>query len=86
MHLLKTIFTLTILTILGCQSSKSIPKSYEETPVLLHLSASKQADSVGFNLVRALPELLYAKLLTGDIAIWENSDKKSILGAQQFAI
>ncbi|MDC1395622.1 hypothetical protein N8368_03840 [Bacteroidia bacterium] len=78
------IFILFLIFTLGCQAQKKIPKNYDFTPVMLHLSESRQHDSIGYNLVRAIPELLYPKILTGDLAIWETSDKKYILGAEQF--
>ncbi|PCJ67935.1 MAG: hypothetical protein COA58_02000 [Bacteroidetes bacterium] len=67
----------------GCKTSNKIPNSYDYTPVMLHLTDAKQVDSIGFNLVRSLPEILYPRLLTGDLAIWENSDKRLVVGAQQ---
>jgi hypothetical protein len=68
----------------GCSTSEKIARGYDYTPVVLHLSESKQADSVGFNLVRSLPEILYPRLLTGDLALWENSKKRLVVGTQQF--
>ena len=68
----------------GCTTTDKIVKNYDFTPVMLHLSESKQADSIGFNLVRSLPEILYPRLLTGDLAIWENSKKRLVVGTQQF--
>ena len=56
-----------------------LPKSYTSTPALLHISAIKQHDSIGFNIVKALQELIYPKLLTGDLALWQGSDKKKIV-------
>lgn len=61
-----------------------LPKNYEKTPVLIHLSALKQHDSIGFNMVRSMQELIYPKILTGDLALWEGSDKKKIVGSQNF--
>jgi hypothetical protein len=69
---------------LGCSYAAKLPKSYEKTPALLHVSSLKQHDSIGFNLVQALQELIYPKLLTGDLALWEGSDKKKIVEAQNF--
>ncbi len=71
----------------GCGISKnSLPKTYSTTPVLLHLSQVKQADSIGFNLVKSLPELLYPRLLTGDLALWVDSDKRLVVGSQQLQL
>ena len=61
-----------------------LPKSYTSTPALLHISAIKQHDSIGFNIVKALQELIYPKLLTGDLALWQGSDKKKIVSSQDF--
>lgn len=84
MHLFKYTFLIGIF-FFNAVSAAKLPKSYERTPVLLHLSSIKQNDSIGFNLVRALPELIYAKLLTGDLALWEGSDKTKVVGSQEFA-
>jgi hypothetical protein len=84
MHLHKLTILL-VVSLISCQSAYKLPKSYDVTPVMLHLAANKQSDSVGFNLVRAIPELLYPKLLTGDLALWVDSDKKTVVGSQQFS-
>jgi hypothetical protein len=60
------------------------PNSYDYTPVLLHASKKKQDDSIGFNLVRSMHELLYPRILTGDLPIWENSEKKIRISKESF--
>ena len=84
MHLLKILFIFTIL-FSSCLGTNGLPKGYDSMPVLLHLSDAKQHDSIGFNLVRSIPELLYPKLLTGDLALWENASKKSVVGGVKLA-
>ena len=83
MHLRSFGVLLGICFVISSNATK-LPKSYEKTPVLIHLSAVKQHDSIGFNVVKALQELIYPKLLTGDLALWEGSDKKKIVGSQNF--
>lgn len=84
MHLNK-IIALIVLTLMGCGTTSNVVNTYDYTPVLLHLDSDKQHDSIGFNIVTAIPELLYSKLLTGDLALWENSSKQVIVGATDFA-
>lgn len=82
MHSCKTI--LLILILLGsCKTKSGLPRNYDFTPVLIHLDANKQADSLGFNLAEAIPELLYPRILTGDLALWENADKSAIKGPKK---
>ena len=83
MPLNKLIILFTVLLI-SCKTSNSLPKNYEYTPVLLYLSSVKQPDSIGFNLVKSIPELVYPRIINGDLAIWENSDKLLVVGAQNF--
>ncbi len=83
MHLNKIIILFTLLLI-SCKATNSLPKNYEYTPVLLYLSNDKQPDSIGFNLVKSIPELVYPRIISGDLAIWENSDKRLVVGAQNF--
>ncbi len=84
MHLHKILLSIIVL-LAACKSTSSLPKNYDYTPVLLHLSSVKQADSIGFNLVKELPQLLYPKLLTGDLPLWENSNKEVQITKNSFA-
>tara|TARA_B110000967_G_scaffold48086_2_gene48803 strand:+ start:4926 stop:6020 length:1095 start_codon:yes stop_codon:yes gene_type:complete len=76
-----------LLVLFGCGSQKNkISRGYDATAVLLHLNTTKQSDSIGFNLVQSIPELLYPRLLTGDLALWENSQKRLIVGSKQLQL
>lgn len=84
MRLLRITSIIAAISLMACSTlNKGIPSSYDATPVLLHASSAKQADSIGFNLVRGLSEFLYPRILTGDIPLWENSEKRLIVGPQQ---
>ena len=75
---------MSIILLIGCAVNKNgLPNGYDTTAVLLHLADNKQVDSIGFNLVKSIPELLYPRLLTGDLAIWEDSDKRTVVGSEQ---
>lgn len=50
---------------------------FDYTPVLLHLSKVNQHDSVGFNLVDALPKLLYRKIMNNEVTLWDSPNKKA---------
>lgn len=50
--------------------------SYDYTPVILHLSADKQPDSLGFNLVRSFPKLVYREILEGRVKLYNNAAKE----------
>ena len=82
MHLFKKIIP--VLFLAGCASGSKIPKSYDYTPALLHASASKQTADIGFNIVTEIQTLVYPRLLTGDIPLWENSDKKIQISKDRF--
>lgn len=85
MHLSKPLLLITILTLLSCATQKNgVPRGYDATPALLHASVNKQADTIGFNLVSSLAELLYPRILVGDIPLWETSSKKRVVGALEF--
>lgn len=75
MHFLKTTAVL-VLFLFGCKSVNNLPKEYDYTPTLLHASSAKQHDSIGFNIVRSLRELLYPRILTGDLPVWQTSQKQ----------
>lgn len=85
MHLYRITIVLLTGLIVSCIPIKKnlIPKSYDTTPVLLHAASAKQADSIGFNIVRGISELLYPRILTGDLPLWENSEKRLVVGPTQ---
>lgn len=84
MRLFRVLSLVFVVFIMACTSLKNgLPSSYDATPVLLHAASAKQADSIGFNIVRGLSEFLYPRILTGDLPLWENSDKRLIVGPQQ---
>jgi hypothetical protein len=82
MHLLKNIIP--ILLLAGCATGNKLPKSYDFTPALLHASSAKQTADIGFNIVSEIQTLVYPRLLTGDIPLWENSDKKIQISKERF--
>ncbi len=73
MRLLKYFILFSVLA-LGCKSN--LPFGYDYTPVLLHLDKNKQHDSIGYNLASEIPKLVYAKILSNDIALWSSPDKQ----------
>lgn len=73
-----------IALIIGCKATNKVPNNYDSTPVLIHLASEKQIDSIGFNLVSEIPKLLYPRLLTGDLPIWENSKKDFRINKERF--
>lgn len=81
---LNKLVVLLALALLGCSSQKGVPHSYESTRALLHLNANMQHDSIGYNVVSAMSELLYPKLLTGDLPLWSNSSKRAVVGSVEF--
>ena len=59
----------------------------EEKAVMLFLSASDQDDTLGYNLVRELPAVLYPEIMSGSLALWDSPDKQvRILPASLAAI
>ena len=82
MRLSKKIVFLILLA--GCASGSKVPKSYDFTPALLHASASLQSESIGFNIVNEIQALVYPRLLTGDLPLWENSEKKIQISKERF--
>lgn len=68
--------SLLILTTLFISCGSKVQMGYDYTPVLLHLDKREQHDSIGFNLASEIPKLLYGKILSNDIALWESPDKK----------
>lgn len=51
-------------------------KGFDYTRAMVHLSRSGQHDSVGFNLVEELTELIYPRIKTGEIILWDSPAKK----------
>jgi len=48
----------------------------EVKPVMLFLSAKDQPDTLGYNLVRELPALLYGAVSEGRIPLWDSPEKQ----------
>lgn len=45
-------------------------------PVLLFLNSNDQPDSLGYNLVKALPALVYPEIMNGRIELWDSPQKE----------
>jgi hypothetical protein len=84
MHLHKILLASTLL-LFACKTSSRLPSSYDNTPVMLHLADIAQHDSIGFNFVKEIQELVYPRLLTGDLPLWENPNKEIIISKERFA-
>lgn len=84
MRLYKYATGIAALWLISCAptNKNGTPKNYEVTPVLLHVDATAQADSIGFNLVTSIAELVYPKILTGELPLWEDSKRQKILDPQ----
>jgi hypothetical protein len=65
-----------LIAILASSCRSGVPYSYDYTPTLLHVNSYKQHDSIGFNMATELPKLLYSKILSGDVPIWDSPDKQ----------
>lgn len=48
----------------------------EVSPVLLFLSRQDQSDTLGFNLVRELPALVYKEIIAGRVPLWDSPEKQ----------
>lgn len=83
MHSYKLAF-LFIIGFIGCKSSQNIPQKYDVKPVLLHMSKTNQPDSLGFNLVSSIHNLLYPRIVSGDIALWKTPKKQVLINKEQF--
>ncbi|MFY0643072.1 MAG: hypothetical protein JXR19_01245 [Bacteroidia bacterium] len=57
---------------------------YDYTPVLLHLDKDRQADSLGYNIVKEIHRLVYAKILSEDIALWSSPSKQVQIDKHSF--
>lgn len=55
---------------------------FDYTPALIHLSKAGQHDSLGFNLVEKLPNLLYKKIIQGEITLWDSPQKQVKISAE----
>ncbi len=49
---------------------------FDYTPALIHLSKAGQHDSIGFNLVSEFPKLIYRKIMSGDVILWQSPEMK----------
>jgi len=65
----------TVLLFCLMMVSKSFA-AFDYTPVLVHLSKAGQHDSLGFNLVEKIPALMYKKIMSGDITLWDGPQKQ----------
>lgn len=70
------------MLLMACQAK--VPRAYDFTPVLLHLDKFKQHDTLGFNLASEIPKLLYAQILSEDIALWASPSKKIKISKDDF--
>ncbi len=88
MRLFKYTWSIAAIWLTSCapNNTNGTPKNYEVTPALLHVDALSQADSVGFNLTTGIAELIYPRILTGDIPLWEDSKRRIILDPQLLII
>ena len=63
----------------------------QEIPVLLFLSTNDQDDSIGFNLVKSLPEFAYEQIMAGKAVLWDSPKKeeriepKTLLQIEKYA-
>lgn len=51
--------------------------AYRDVPVLTHLGKAEQKDTFGFNLVEAIPQLIYNLIRDNKVTLWD-SPKKTI--------
>jgi hypothetical protein len=70
---MKRIIKVAFLCVLFCTAKTSF--GYTEVPTLVHLSAKRQHDSIGFNLVRELPRFMYNHIMSGKIKLWDSPKK-----------
>ena len=68
--------------LLSCKSQ--LPMGYDYTPVLLHLDKSQQTDTFGYNIVKEIHRLLYAKIVSEDVALWSSPSKQVKIDAASF--
>jgi hypothetical protein len=55
---------------------------FDYTPVLIHLNSAHQNDSIGFNLIDALPQIIYKRLLSGELSLWDSPKKETRIGLE----
>ncbi len=51
----------------------------QDIPVMLFLTKGDQPDSLGFNIVEALPEVVYKRIMDGKAALWDSPKKEDKL-------
>ena len=56
--------------------------SAEEIPVLSYLQKNHQSDSIKGNLLNILPDLLYGKILNGQVILWDSPKKQIKISAE----
>lgn len=49
--------------------------AYRDKPVLTHLNKGEQRDTFGFNLVEALPQLVYSLVEANKVKLWDSPQK-----------
>lgn len=76
--------SLLLISLFFISCGSQLPIGYDYTPVLLHLDKNKQHDSIGFNLASEIPKLLYGKILSNDVPLWESPDKKLRIDKETF--
>ena len=55
--------------------------SFGPTNVTLNLSSSLQPDSIGYNLPKELPGIIYTKIIDGSVALWDGPAKEIQISA-----
>lgn len=73
------LFRSLLLALLCCGGSLmgfSKSQGFDYTRAMIHLSRASQHDSIGFNLVKELPELVYPRIKSGEITLWDSPSKK----------
>ena len=60
----------------------SVAKVQAQIPVILRVAAAEQADSIGCNFVRELCRISYDAILSGNVKLWNSSNKEFHIIAQ----
>ena len=54
----------------------AVQSQYTKKSALVYLSLYEQGDSLGYNLVNAIPYFFYNRILTGEVALWDGPKKE----------